>query len=143
MSQQAWKGWKAFILFNKSGGSSYDEVGYSESVTVDIATGLEPFYQHGSRRPVDELVEGNEEITGSISRAWVDNDLLNLLTDDGSTGVTEWALYCYIDDTAGPWMDIYNLKLESGSFDIPQDGFIMNDIDFRATHLVYGTRLPP
>lgn len=137
-----YKGWRAFILWNKKGGSSYDQVGYSESVTVDVATGLEPYYQHGGRRPVD-LQEGNEEITGSISRAWVDNDLLNLLSPggyDGTGTMVEFALYCYLDYIGAPWMYIYGCKLESGSFDIPQDGFIMNDVDFRALYLVYGIK---
>jgi len=129
-----YKGWRAHIL---KGGTP---IGYTESVTVDIASGLEPYYEHGSRRPVD-LAEGNEEITGSISRAWINMDLLGLITDDdGKTGLDEFELYLYIDpyESEAPWMYLYYCKLESGSIDLPQDGFLMSDVDFRARYLVYG-----
>lgn len=143
-----YKGWKAFIQIADTSEALVD-LGYSESVTVDVATGLEPYYQHGSRRPVlptatapSGLSTGNEEITGSISRAWINNGLLELLapgTVAASVVLQEFVLYCYIDPTGtAPWMYLYGCKLESGSFDIPQDGFIMNDVDFRALYLVYG-----
>lgn len=132
----SYKGWKAFIYADIGG--TYAKVGYSESVTIDVATGLEPYYEHGSRRPVD-LTEGNEEITATMSRAWFDALTISELYDaDGASGIGEFMMYLYIYDTGAPWIYLYYCKIESSSFDIPQDGFIMNDIDFRALYLIYG-----
>jgi len=136
-----YKGWRAHILYRTST-DAYAKVGYSESVTVDVATGLEPYYEHGSRRPVD-LAEGNEEITGTISRAWVNMNLLGyMLPATGIIGIDTFDLYLYIDPyaTGAPYMYIYSCKLESGSMDIPQDGFLMADMDFRAEYLFYGAQ---
>jgi hypothetical protein len=138
-TQGAYKGWKALILIDDT------EIGYTESVTLDVATGLEPYYQHGSRYPAD-LAEGNEELTGSISRAWIDMELMTFaVTNDAdgkgsAAGLTAFELYMYLDpaDTGAPFMYVYGCKAESGAIDIPQDGFVMGDIDFRALYLWYG-----
>jgi len=141
-TQGAWKGWKAMILIDGT------EVGYSESVTLDVATGLEPYYEHGKRYPVD-LAEGNEEITGSISRAWVNMNTLGFVVTGSLDGQgtdaqlgAGFTLYLYADpsESGSPFVYVYGCKAESGAVDIPQDGFVMADIDFRALYLTYGEK---
>lgn len=133
-----YKGWKAHIMY-RTGTDAYAKVGYSDSVTIDVATGLEPYYEHGNRRPVD-LAEGNEEITGMISKAWINMNLFEyMLPSAGTTALTSFDLYLYMSPYAigAPNMYVYGCKFESGSVDIPQDGFLMVDLDFRAEYLVY------
>ena len=117
-----YKGWNAKIY--KDG----VQVGYADSASVEIATNLEGFYEIGSRQPTD-LVEGNEEVTGSFSKAWIDTNYLSLVTSSGS--LTEFDLAFKIG-TSGPTVYCYDCKFERGALDIPQDGFLKEDYDFRA-----------
>ena len=107
-------------------------IGYSESVRVDLTRNVDPFYEHGDPRPV-QLVEGNEEVTGSMSRAWVDWQLLNCILVSG-TGSLPSNLDLYIKLRGGELDNLYlsDVTIRDTSLDIPQDGFLMQDIDFRA-----------
>lgn len=130
---QVFKGWNAKIYF--SAGGTIDPsglLGYADSASVEIASGLEAYYEVGSRQPV-ELVEGNEEITGSFSRAWVNTDYLNFMGAGGST-LTEFALEFQVVRPGSSTMFVYcyACKFETGSLDIPQDGILKEDYDFRA-----------
>ena len=108
-------------------------IGYSESVSVDITRNVDPFYEHGDPRPV-KLVEGNEEITGSISRAWVDWQLLNCILLSGTTGLPGYLdVYIKLRGADLNYLYLSNVKFGDTSLDIPQDGFLMQDVDFRAT----------
>lgn len=117
------KGWNAKIYKDNF------QIGYADSASVEIATNLEAFYELGSRQPID-LAEGNEEVTGSISKAWIDKNYLSLVT--GAGVLTDFDL-CFTMGT-GPdvYVYAYDCKFEKGSLDIPQDGFLKEDYDFRA-----------
>lgn len=123
MSSVIYKGWQARIL--KDG----TEIGCCESASVEIATGLEPYYCIGSRTPAT-IAPGNQEITGSISKALINTAYLSLITGSGS--LSSFTLVFKASTAAGPWIYCYNCKFESGSIDIPQDGVLMEDYDFRA-----------
>jgi len=118
-----YKGWNAKLFKDGS------QIGYADSASMEIATNLEAFYELGSRQPID-LTEGNEEVTGSFSRAWINKDYLNLVTSDGA--LSDFDL-CF---TLGPGPNLYvycyGCKFETGALDIPQDGFLKEDYDFRA-----------
>jgi len=120
------KGHMAILLYN---GVS---IGYSESVSFDITRSVDPFFEHGNPRPVT-LTEGNEELTGSISRAWVDWQLLNCILVSG-TGELPGNLDIYIKFRGADLDFLYlsEVKISDTSLDIPQDGFLMQDVDFRA-----------
>jgi len=123
MTLYVYKGWNAKI---------YKEgvlIGYCDSASVDIATGLDPYYEIGSRTP-SYLTEGNQEITGSISKAWIDINYLNLVIGTGS--LTEFDLTFKAYTSGAPWIYLYDCKFESGSLDIPQDGVLTESYDFRA-----------
>lgn len=129
---RVFKGWNAKI-FVRVGADAWQEVGQAESVTLEIATGVEPYYGIGSRQP-ETLVEGNEEITGTMSRAWVNVDYLTLL-GAGGNALTAFDLVFQAGATVGnvgPWVYVYDCKFETGSIDVPQDGFLTEDYDFRA-----------
>jgi len=143
MADRVFKGWNAKIYIRTDAG--WNEVGFAESVTLEIATGVEPYYGIGSRQPAT-LVEGNEEITGTLTRAWVNVDYLTLL-GAGGAALTEFDLLFKAGEVAGfpaseqPWVYVYNCKFETGSLDVPQDGFLTEDYDFRAmsVHITMGS----
>lgn len=121
------KGWNAKILYAGS------EVGYAESASVEIATGLEPYYQIGSRQPAT-LIAGNEEVTGTISKAWINTNYLALVAPAAAGALSEFTLVFKASTASGaPWVYCYKCKFETGALDIPQDGFLTEDYDFRAT----------
>ena len=129
---RVFKGWNAKI-YVRVGAGAWQEVGQADSAAVEIASGVEPYYGIGSRIP-ETLVEGNEEITGSMSRAWVNIDYLALL-GAGGNALTAFDLVFKAGATTantGPWIYVYGCKFETGSLDIPQDGFLTEDYDFRA-----------
>ena len=119
-----YKGWNAKIYKDNQ------QLGYADSASVEIATNLEAFYQLGSRMPV-ELSEGNEEVTGSFSKAWIDKNYL-ILVSPGNTVLTEFDLCFTLGTGPDVYVYCYDCKFEKGSLDIPQDGFLKEDYDFRA-----------
>lgn len=135
MVDRIFKGWNAKIYIRTAAGA-WQQVGKADAVSLEVSTGVEPYYGIGSRQP-ETLVEGNEEITGSLSRAWVNVDYLALL-GAGGVALTEFDLVFQAGVTAGfpvgeqPWVYVYNCKFETGTVDIPQDGFLTEDYDFRA-----------
>jgi len=116
-----YKGWNAKIYRNDV------QIGYADSASVEIATNLEAFYQLGSRRPVD-LTTGNEEVTGSFSKAWIDTNYLQLVAP-GENSLTTFTLAFEVGTMK---IYCYDCAFETGSLDIPQDGVLKEDYDFRA-----------
>lgn len=135
-----YKGWNAQIYYSETGTISPSLIiGNADAASVEVSTGTEAYYEIGKRTPV-QIVEGNEEITGSFSRAWINKDYLRLLSPDpsGTTALTEFAIGFKVRGDAGPFIYCYGCKLETGSLDIPQDGVLKEDYDFRATMIVVG-----
>jgi len=126
-----YKGWRAKIYLDGS------IIGLVESVTCEVTSGVEPYYEVGSRTPA-ALVEGNQEITGTITKAWVNNNILSLITGTGTLSVFD-LVFKAANVTGAPWIYIYNCKLETGAIDIPQDGFLMEDYDFRGESIAVVT----
>lgn len=108
-------------------------LGYVESASVDIGKGAEGYYEVGSPHPV-EIVQGNVEITGSISRVWMDTTLAELVGTVPEEVLTAFNLeFRASTDSGAPTIKIGGCKVESGSLDLSQDGFLMGDIDFIAS----------
>ena len=134
------KGHAALIYYSVEptpGGGSFPAptlIGYTESLSVDFGRNVDPFYQHGDHQPVD-LVEGNEEINGSISRAFINWDLLDAILVSGTNGILpEVMLYvaAKVYPSGFKYLYLYNCKFGDSSLDFPQDGFLMQDVDFIA-----------
>jgi len=141
-----YKGWNAKILicpkFGESAACSvigdWEEVGCSESVSVDITANLESYYCIGNKEAY-AVIPGNLEITGSISKAWIDEFLLQLLIGAHPGGLQTFNLIFRAGtDANAPWIKLTNCRLESGTLDIPQDGWLMEDYDFRAESISVG-----
>jgi len=126
-----YKGWEGHIFINGT------EVMCCESVSVEIARNLEPYYCVGSKDPY-YISEGNREITGSISKALVNVFYLRLVTGESGTFQEPFDLYFRagaLTATQYLWIYCYGCKFETGSIDIPQDGVLKEDYDFRATSI--------
>jgi hypothetical protein len=114
-------------------------VGAVESVSVEITTGLEPYHEVGSFTPYC-LSEGNQEITGTVSRMWIDTSLIKYLRKSVSDVLGNFHLIFRAGTATGaPYVYLKSCKLETAGIDISQDGFTMQDIAFRATEWDYGT----
>lgn len=120
------KGKDAKIVYNGT------TLGNVDSASVDIARGVETYYEVGSGAPA-EIVEGNVEITGSLSRAWLDTTLAELIGTDTTTALSAFTLVLKASTTADgttPQITVGGCKVESGTIDITQDGYVMGDVDF-------------
>jgi hypothetical protein len=124
------------LIYYSIGGTPYTSIGYTESLSIDFGRNVDPFYEHGGVQPVD-IVEGNEEITGSITRAWIDWKLLDaILRGSGNDYLLpEMVLYVMhrIDHTTFQYLYLTGVKIGDASLDVPQEDFLMQDVDFRAT----------
>jgi len=124
-----YKGWGVKLYKDST------EIGYATSATIEIAANPEAAYQIGSFKPV-EIRRGNLEISGTIERACVDNELISLITDSGT--LTEFnftaSLVTPTPETSGEiqYIKVIGCVPETGSLDIPQDGIFTESIDFIA-----------
>lgn len=128
-----YKGWNAKIYI----GEPWIEIGCAESVSVDITANLDAYYCIGKRTP-EAVMEGNLEITGSISRAWVNIYYLNLIISE-TVLPTFHLCFKASEESNAPWIYLYDCKFEGGTIDIPQDGVLMEDYDFRAESIAVVT----
>jgi len=115
------------------------EVGYAESVTIDIARNVEQIWEIGSNLPA-YLAEGNVEITGSMDRAFVDLALVSLVGETSSTTLPEFSIVAKCATLPeAPIISLSGCKVDSATEDISQDGTVMFNIDFIATSYSIGT----
>lgn len=129
---RVYKGWNATLY---KGGI---KIGLAGSWSCEVATGLDPYYQIGERVPY-ALTEGNQEITGSMERVWINNDFVNLAFPSGF--LDEFDMQAQTSDQVdAPYIYLYECKIETVGIDIPQDGFITESIDFRARQMSFGLK---
>lgn len=119
------------------------EVGRAQSASVEIATNPETLWEIGSYLPTD-VVLGNMEITGSIEKVTMDIprfQLLSLAVPSGSPPtLTEFDLVFRVGTEAGaPLVSLTGCVVETGSLEIPVDGWISEAIDFRAKNITLTT----
>ena len=123
------------LIYYSDGGGTFLPVGYTESLTIDFGRNIDPFYQHGDVQPI-AIVEGNEEITGSITRAWLDWKMLDAVLQGAADNYLLPELVLYVMARVYPstfsYLYLTGVKIGDASLDIPQDGFLMQDVDFRA-----------
>jgi hypothetical protein len=109
-------------------------IGGAESVSVTITRGgQEAAYEGGNYLPV-EIVDGKIEISGEISRAFIDVDLLNELFPNQSL-MPSFTLSGTISSGKNPGRDIkvFGCKPDSINItDLNLDGYAKNTIPFKA-----------
>jgi len=125
-----YKGHNAKIYFEK------EELGFADSVTLEISSGLEAYYTIEKRSP-HTLIPGPEEVTGTISRVWINLDLLDKVI--GAEKLPRFEIVFIAENIEGaPYVVCENCVFETGIVSVPQDGFLREDYDFMAVSVIIG-----
>ncbi len=121
---------------------SLTPVGRVTGVKVNVESDLKPFHELGQRYPT-ELRPGNVNVSGSIDRAFINGALLKMFLGDAASRrpagtfispTFNFSLRLENPASAGTSsaVTLYGVKLENWSFDIPEDDFVMEKVDFNA-----------
>lgn len=120
-------------------------VGRVTGVTVQVSSDVRPFHELGQRFAT-ELRAGNINITGTISRAYVNGALLSLLLGEVAKPGSEAAGSAFVQPSfnmvlnlANPAYEgtasvltLYDVKFTNWSYSLPEDDFVLEGIQFRA-----------
>lgn len=120
---KVYRGSDATIYF-KIGGDDRLEIVCCKDVTIEVNAGIEPYYSTSSTSP-ERLIDGPIQIAGKISRAWINIYYLELFKN-----IPDNFTICLHTPTVNLYC--YKCMFRKGSFNIPQDGFIMEDYEFVA-----------
>lgn len=121
---------------------SLTPVGRVTNVEVRVASDLRPFHELGQRYPT-ELRPGNVNVSGCIERAAINGALLRLLLGDaaksrpaGTFINPSFNLNLMLENPARPGttstVTVHGVKIENWSYQIPEDDFVMERVDFKA-----------
>jgi hypothetical protein len=119
-------------------------IGRAQGVSVQVHSDMRPFHELGQRYAT-ELRPGNVNITGSIARAHVNGALLKLMLGTAGAGGSRPAgaflsptfnLSLRLENAAKPGnystVTVHGVKLDSWSFSIPEDDFVLESTTFKA-----------
>lgn len=121
---------------------SLTPVGRVTGVTVQVRSDLKPFHELGQRLAT-EMRPGNVDVAGTIERAFINGALLKLMMGDaadsrpaGSFLSPSFNLSLRLENPglAGTTatLTVMGVKLESWSYSLPEDDFVMEKVTFRA-----------
>ncbi|MEM8592282.1 MAG: hypothetical protein AAGF13_07120 [Pseudomonadota bacterium] len=117
-------------------------VGRVTGVSVHVESDVEPFHELGQRFAT-ELRPGNINVRGSIQRAHVNGALLKLMLGEGagsrpagSFSSPSFNLSLLLENPSIPGnsstVTVMGVKLNSWSYDLPEDDFVMEKVGFKA-----------
>lgn len=118
-------------------------IGRAQGVTVEVLSEMKPFHEMGQRYAT-ELRPGNVNIRGSIGRAHVNGALLKLMLGEGANASRpagafispSFNLSLRLSNNAKPdnhaTVTVHGVKLDSWSFAIPEDDFVLERATFKA-----------
>ncbi len=119
-------------------------VGRVTEAEVCVRTELEEFYEIGAR-DVATIAAGNVHITGSIGRAYINGALLFLLLGRGAlekdkTSIQpRFVLNLILRDPHLPdnalKVNVFGVNFETWGFRLPQEGFVMEQVRFKAARI--------
>jgi hypothetical protein len=119
-------------------------VGRLQQVTVQVDNDVRPYHEIG-KRFASELRPGNISISGTAVRAHINGALIRLLLGDGARGPSDalaqptFNLVINLQNPAQPESSdkvvLFGVKLDSWSFTLPEDDFVMESISFRALRI--------
>ena len=109
------------------------QIGGAESAEVTLSRDNEEAYEGGSYKPV-EIVDGKIHIEGSLSRAFLDVDLLNELFPNQALSPSFTFLGTIVSGKApGRNIEIRGAKLDSVNIsDLSLDRYAKNTLPFKA-----------
>lgn len=118
-------------------------IGRATGVTVEVTSAMRPFHELGQRYAT-ELRPGNVNVSGSIGRAHVNGALLKLMLGDAAGGSRPagafvsptFNLSLRLENPGAPGnsstVSVHGVKLDSWSFSIPEDDFVLEHASFKA-----------
>jgi len=134
------KGWQAILMIDT--GTGFTTIGNAESVSIDIDVALDEYFAIGKIFPVT-VAPGAETVSGSLDKAWVDTDMLELIyggDPDNPIPLPQFHIFAYQNISSGPQIYVWNCYAEALSVEIPADGFMTESLDFRGEYFTYGTK---
>jgi hypothetical protein len=118
-------------------------IGRATEVTIEVVSEMRPFHEIGQRYAT-ELRPGNVNVRGSIGRAHVNGALLKLMLGEGAAASRPagafvsptFNLSLRLENAAKPGnhstVTVHGVKLDSWSFGIPEDDFVLERSTFKA-----------
>jgi hypothetical protein len=117
-------------------------IGRVTGVTVRVTNDVKPFHELGQRFAT-ELRPGNINVFGSIDRAYINGALLKLMLGDAansrpaaSFASPSFNLSVRLENPSLPGtastVTVMGVKLEEWFYELPEDDFAMEKINFRA-----------
>ena len=121
-------------------------VGRLSDVEVRVENELKPYHEIGKRFPA-ELRPGNVNISGRAERAHINGALIRLLLGQGATSPPPaeaipqptFNIVISMKNPALPdnssKITLFGVKFQSWSFNLPEDDFILESVNFRALRI--------
>lgn len=120
-------------------------VGRVQDVRIDVRSDVKAFHEIGQRYAT-ELRPGNVTISGTIGRAYINGAMLKLLLGEAATQrpASSWAQPAFnvsvlIENPAAPdvrnTITLHDVKIENWVYNLPEDDFVLESIDFQALYL--------
>lgn len=121
---------------------SLTPVGRCTGVTIRVTNDVKPFHELGQRFATD-LRPGNINVFGTIERAYVNGALLRLMLGDaadsrpaGAFAGPTFNLSLELKNPADPdnpsTITVMGVQLSAWNYTLPEDDFVMEQVDFRA-----------
>jgi hypothetical protein len=121
---------------------SLTPVGRCTGVTIRVTNDVKAFHELGQRFATD-LRPGNINVSGSIERAYVNGALLRLMLGDaadarpaGAFVGPQFNLSVELKNPADPdnpaSVTVMGVQISGWSYTLPEDDFVMENVDFRA-----------
>jgi hypothetical protein len=118
-------------------------IGRATGVTVQVESMMRHFHEMGQRYAT-ELRSGNVEVRGTISRAYVNGALLQLMLGEGGAGTRpqgafvspSFNLSLRFENPGFPGnastITVHGVKLDGWTFVAPEDDFVLDQVTFKA-----------
>ena len=133
-------------VFGKYFGES-GQVGRVTNVSISVSTQVKAFHEMGSHS-TRELRAGNQVISGSVERAYINGALMRLMlgknaTDEESAPikVPTFSLKVILDnlqpegDPGNSVLTLYGVIFDTWNFSLPEDDFVLERLTFRARRI--------
>jgi len=119
------------------------EIGLIQEFTIDINNNIDPVKVMGMRK-ADQLVEGQQDATGTLNKAWINAELMNYATASGNISGRLPTFNLFLQPSYGasgiptsgiPYLKAYNCKINTISIKAPKDDIHMEDAEFMAEYV--------
>jgi hypothetical protein len=126
---------------------SLTPIGRVTGVTVHVHSDLKPFHELGQRLAT-ELRPGNVEVRGTIDRACINGALLKLMLGEaadnrpaGTFVSPSFNLSLRLENPSLPGntstVTVMGVKFEDWFFELPEDDFVVEKVNFRALSVMF------